>query len=99
MSNEVVISSGRKIAYADKFLEIRDDGGPVHFVDLLMEARQRVGVIALAFGTIVLDANNEPIAQVASRLRMDLAAAQNLHKILGDLITDALKPVDKSNAN
>jgi hypothetical protein len=99
MADEVVISSGRKLALGDKFLEIRDDGRPVHFVDLLMEARQHMGVVAVAFGSMVLDANNEPIAQVASRLRMDLGTAQNLHKLLGDMIAAALKPSDKSQAN
>ncbi|EXL09723.1 hypothetical protein BG36_20960 [Aquamicrobium defluvii] len=68
-------------------------------MDLLMEARQHMGVIALAFGSVVWDANNEPMAQVASRLRMDLGTAQNLHKLLGDMISDALKPADKSQAN
>lgn len=99
MADEVVISSGRKLAFGDKFLEIRDDGRPAHFVEILMEARQHMGVVSLAFGSMIWDANNEPVAQVASRLRMDLATAQNLHKLLGDMITDALKPADKSQAN
>jgi hypothetical protein len=99
MANEVVVKSGRRLPFGDKLLEIRDDGRPVHFVELLMEARQHMGVVSLAFGSVVWDANNEPLAQVASRLRMDLATAQNLHKLLGDMIAAALRPADKAKAN
>lgn len=99
MSNDVVIKSGRNIALGDTRAEIRDDGRPVHYVDMVMEARQGYGIVALAFGSIVTDANNDPLVQVASRLRMNLGVAQTLHKLLGDMISDALKPADKSQAN
>lgn len=99
MSNEVVVKSGRMIALGDKFAEIRDDGRPVHFVDVLMEARHHMGVVYMAFGSVILDANNDHLVQVASRLRMNLATAQDMHRLLGSIIEDALKPVDKSKAN
>jgi len=99
MADEVVIKSGRSIALGDQFAEVRDDGRPVHFVDVLTEARHHIGVFYLAFGSVIIDANSDQIVQIASRLRMNIATAQDVHRILGQMIDDALKPADKTKAN
>lgn len=97
--NEVIIKSGKSLPFGSERLEIRDDGVPVKFVDLITELRQVNGVIHIGLGSTVWDAGNDAVVAVASRVRMDLIAAQNLHKFLGDAITDALKPADKSTSN
>lgn len=97
--NEVVVRSGRKIAVGSDSWDIRENDEPVKFTDLITEARQFNGVVYLSFGAGVLDANNNGICDVASRLRMSLGTAQFLHNILGDIISDALKPTDMSKAN
>jgi hypothetical protein len=99
MSNEVVIKSGHYLAMGETKLEIRDAGEPIHYVDVLTEARQHLGVIYLAFGGVVWDANNDQIVQIASRLRMNLGTAQDLHRLLGQMINDATKPIDKTLTN
>lgn len=99
MADEVVIKSGRVFVTGSEKWEIRDAGSPVAYVDLLTEARCVAGVVYLAFGSSVLDANSDGVVQVESRVRMHLGTAQFVHKMLGDMITDALKPVDKSQQN
>jgi|SRR5690606_25706103 len=100
MAEEVIVRTGRKLAVGDKWLDIRDNGEVAKFVDLILEARHGSGIICLSFGSGIIDGSeNEGVVDVASRLRMHLGTAQFLHKLLGDMITDALKPVDKSQAN
>lgn len=99
MADEVVVKSGRFLPVGDSRWEIADRGGPVGFVDLVTEARQANGIVYLSFAAGVVDAANEPYADVFSRIRMHLGTAQFLHKMLGDMIDDALKPVDQSKAN
>lgn len=99
MADEVVIRTGRKIAVGADFWELRDDGVPVHYVDMITEIRHHNTVIYVGLASAVIDANNEPYAVVAGRFRMDVGTAQNLHKFLGDAIAAALKPVSSSSAN
>ncbi|RVP96980.1 hypothetical protein [Sinorhizobium meliloti] len=97
--NDVVIRSGRKIAVGDQWWEIRDNGEPIKYTDYITEARLVHGTIYLSFGACFMDANNEGIVDIAARLRMDLAAAQSLHNMLGQMISNALTPTDTSKAN
>lgn len=78
---------------------ILDAGVPVQYVDTISEATHGNGIIALSFGAGVIDADNETVMTVAARLRMHLGTAQFLHKLLGDMIADELKPSDKTKAN
>lgn len=97
--NEVVVRSGRKIAVGQDWWEIRDNGTPVTYVDILTELRHHNSVVYLSLGQAVIDANNEPIVQIAARHRIDLGTAQTLHRLLGDMITEMTTPVEKSQAN
>jgi hypothetical protein len=97
--NEVVIRSGRKIAVGSDWWELRGEEAPIHFVDLISEARPVDGVVYLGLASAAIDANNEAIATVACRLRMSLATAQSLRNLLDGIINDALSPADKSQAN
>ena len=98
--NEVVIRSGRKIAMGDQWWEIRDNGEPIKFTDYLTEARVVNGTFYLSFGACFVDANNQGIVDITSRLRMDLGTAQALHNMLGQMINNTLtKPADMSKAN
>lgn len=97
--NEVVIRSGRKLAVGADWWEIRDDGVPVTYIDMLTELRNHNSVVYLSLGQAIIDANNEPIVQVAARHRIDLGTAQTLHRLLGEMINEMTKPVDKSQAN
>lgn len=95
----VVTRTGRAMAIGPDWWEIRDDGTPPQFVEVLTECRQHAGVVYLAFGSMIRDANNDGIVNIASRLRMDLVAAQSLRNMLSGIIDEALKPTDKSTAN
>lgn len=97
--NEVVISTGKKIAVGSDWWELVDDTTAVEYVDFITEARQFNGVIHLALGAGVVDAENMGVVHVTQRLRMSLTTAQILHNLLGGMISDALKPIDKSQAN
>lgn len=97
--NEVVIKSGRKIAVGSEYWDLRDDGVPVRYVDFLTEMRSHNSVVYMSMGSAFIDANNAPTVDIACRLRMDLGTAQNLHRLLGDMIEGMLKPVDQSKAN
>lgn len=99
MADEIVIKSGNQIAVGDKFWEVRDADTPIEYVDFLTEARMSNGVVCLSFGSGVVDANNDGFVNITSRMRMHLGTAQFLHKMLGDMISEALKPIDKSQAN
>lgn len=89
----------KTIKLGDEIWEISRDEPPVEFVDLICEARQFNGIVYLSFLQTIVDAGTTPEARVNVRLRMNLAAAQSLHTLLGEMIKDALKPPDKSKAN
>lgn len=97
--NEVVVSSGRKLAIGNETWEIRDSGEPIKFADLLLESRHINGIVYLSFGASLIDYGNNGVADTVCRLRFNLATAQQVHSVLGDMIADALKPIDKSSAN
>ena len=97
--NEVVVKSGRSIEIGTETWSIRDDGRPCQFIDFFTELRHFNGNVYISMAAGILDSGNEPIADVVSRVRMNLTTAQVLHQILGQVIDDALKPVDKSTAN
>jgi hypothetical protein len=97
--NEVVVKSGRKIAVGSDYWDLRDDGTPVRYVDFITELRQHNSVVYLSIGSAVIDANNTPFVDIACRMRMDLGTAQNLHSLLGTMISDMLKPADQSKTN
>lgn len=99
MADEVVIKSGRVFVTGSEKWEIRDADKTAVFVDLLTEARCINGVVYLGFASSVIDANTDGVAQTEARIRMSLVGAQFLHQMLGGMINDALKPVDKSQQN
>ncbi|RVO08203.1 hypothetical protein [Sinorhizobium meliloti] len=98
-ANEVVVKSGRRIAVGDEWWTVRKDDAACQFIDFLTEARQFNGTVYLSLASGILDANNEPIVDVVSRLRMNLGTAQVLHNLLGQIIGDALRPTGSSKAN
>jgi len=89
----------KRIALGDQWAVLREDDTIPVYGDVLTEARQYNGTVALGFGAIVQDANNPPEVQPVVRLRMNLVAAQSLHGLLGQMIADALKPADTGMAN
>ena len=99
MVDDVSVKPERRIAIADEWWTLRDSEAPAVFSDYITEARHWHGNVYLSFGSGVIDANNEPVIDIVSRLRMNLGTAQVLHQLLGQMIDDALKPVDKSTAN
>lgn len=99
MTNEVVLKSGRKFAMGSEWWDLEDKTTAVEFVDLITEMRHVNGVFYLSFAASVLDAGGEGVVRVSSRLRMNLSTGQFLHKLLGDMISDALNPVDKAKTN
>lgn len=96
--HEIIPRSGRKIAIGSEWLEVVDAGHVPKFIDVISEARQANGVVYLSFGGGVIE-GNAAFCQIESRLRMNLGTAQFLHRLLGQMIEDALKPVDQSKAN
>ncbi len=99
MTDEVVVKSGRKLAVGGDWWEIRDDGVLVEYVDMITELRNHNSVVYLSLGQAIVDAGNDPIVQISSRLRIDIGTAQTLHRLLGDMLSEMLKPADKSKAN
>lgn len=97
--NEVVVRSGRKMAVGSDWWEIRDSGVPVTYVDIMTELRSYNSVVYLSLGQAIIDANNDPLIQIIARHRFDMGTAQNLHRLLGEIIADMTKPVEKSLAN
>src|SRR5438105_3726613 len=98
--NEVVVRSGRKLTVGSDLWEIRDGGVPVEYVDLITEARTVNGVAYVSLAAAIIDGNNDGIAQIATRIRMNMGTAQALHQLLGQMIKDSLtSPVDPSKAN
>ncbi|MEI3855869.1 MULTISPECIES: hypothetical protein [unclassified Ensifer] len=88
--NEMVVKSGRRLPMGAELWDIRDDGVPVLYVDLVTEARHHNTVVYLGLGQAISDNGNQPVAQIAARLRLDIGTAQMLHKQLGDIIKEAL---------
>lgn len=99
-NNEVVRAvQGKSIVIGDSRVPIVHEPDDVLYVDILTEHRHAVGTIYLSLGNLVVDGNNPPEANVVARLRFSLVMAQNLRDILANLVEDALKPADKSQAN
>ncbi|MBB3313104.1 hypothetical protein FHT78_004892 [Rhizobium sp. BK196] len=95
MSNDVVVKSGNVVRVGDHDAEIRDVEARTVFVDFFTENRVNNNTVCLSLGALHVDAANEPVIDVSTRLRMDLGFAQMLHGVLGELISSALKPIDQ----
>gem|GEM_PF-1634627 len=89
----------KRIAMGDQWANLIDDGAPPLHADLICEARQYNGTFAIGLAAIILDGNSDLEARVLTRFRLNIVAAQNLHSLLGQMITDALKPADTTKAN
>ena len=57
--------------------------------DLIIEARQMGGNIAISFATIVVDGNGPVDATVCARLRLSFALANELRNVLDGVLTEA----------
>lgn len=83
----------RTIAVGNERFDIRDDGVPSVFTDLIIESRLMGGIVCLSLGTLVADgdveAENSPEAVIAARLRMTLRTARAIHEQLSLLIERA----------
>lgn len=81
------------IAVGNERFEIRDDGVPSIFADLIIESRLMGGIVCLSLATMVADgdveAQNSPEAVVAARLRMTLRTARAVHQQLSLLMERA----------
>ncbi|NRP74890.1 hypothetical protein ILFOPFJJ_05813 [Ensifer psoraleae] len=97
--NEVVVRSGRTLQMGTESWEIRDNGTPVQYVDLITEAREVNKVFYVSFASAIIDGQNPGIASIATRLRIDIGTAQYLHDLLEKLIQNALMPTDITKAN
>lgn len=97
--NEVVVTTGKAVKVGDNLLPLKDGGGPVHYVDLFTEFRVSDGNVAVSLATGVWDDGNVAEAVVCTRFRMPLSVAQAFNALLSQAINEALKPVDKSQAN
>ena len=60
--------------------------------DLITESREFHGIVAVSFGTIIVDGNGSPEASVCSRIRMTLATAANLKSALEKVLALAMPP-------
>jgi hypothetical protein len=71
-------------------IEIKDPRAvqPVS-ADLIIEARQMGGNIAISFATIVVDGNGPVDATVCARLRLSFALANELRNVLDGVLTEA----------
>lgn len=87
--------NARTIAVGNDRFEIRDDGVPSIFTDLIIESRLMGGIVCLSLGTLIADgdieAGNSPEAVIAARLRMTLRTARAVHEQLSLLIQGAEK--------
>lgn len=101
MSDEVraVIGTGKTLKIGDDTWMITDPGTRIEYVDFVTEARSYNGNFYLSFAQSIIDIGNPPEAVICSRLRMNLVTAQAMHGWLGDMIKNAMQPVDKSKAN
>lgn len=96
-SGVVVIKSGKTLGGGE--VDIVDPGLVPTFVDVMTEYRQQGGVIYLTLGCTATDAANKGEVILTNRLRMSVVTAQSLRDLLANLVNDALKPIDKSQAN
>jgi len=97
------MTKARTIAVGDDHrLEIRDDGVPSVFTDLIIESRLAGGIVCLSLGTMVLDgdvgAENSPEAVIAARMRMTVRMARALNQQL-TLLIDRADPELKAKPN
>ncbi len=99
MSDEVraVVTSGKSLLGGE--IDIKDTGIVPAFVDVVTEHRHNSGIVYLSFGCTSKDGDNRGEVLLTHRLRMSLVMAQSLRDTLSNLIGDAMKPVDKSQAN
>ncbi|TBY48310.1 hypothetical protein [Rhizobium leguminosarum] len=95
MSNDVVVRSGNTVRVGEHDAEVRDADARTVYVDFFTENRLSNSTVCMSLGALHLDAANEPVIDVSTRLRMDLGFAQILHGVLGELIASALKPSDQ----
>lgn len=81
------------IAVGNERFQIRDDGVPSVFADLIVESRLMGDIVCISLGTIVADgdveAGNKPEAVIAARLRMPIPAARVVCAQLSLLIDQA----------
>lgn len=99
MGDEIVNRTVRKIALGSDWWDLIDDSSSVDFVDVITEMRAHEGVVYVAFGAAMIDANNDGVVRISNRLRMTLDRAQVLYAALGDTITKALDPSNKEKPN
>lgn len=93
----VVIKSGKTLGGGA--VDIVDPGLIPTFIDVMTEYRQQSGVIYLTFGCTATDATNKGEVILTNRIRMSVVTAQSLRDLLTNLVNDALKPIEKSQAN
>ncbi|MGI2032346.1 hypothetical protein ACRQ1B_08125 [Rhizobium panacihumi] len=84
-----------KVASLKSFWSVRDNGVPVKFVDMITEFRHHNNIAYISLGSAIMDLNGSPTVEIASRLRLDLATARNLHTMLGTMITEMLRTDEK----
>lgn len=100
MTNDVIIKSGDTYGLAEGLdAEILDSDAPVIFSDLVTETRVTNGIVCLSYAAVHTDGPNAPKVRIVARHRMGLVHAQILRDVLSELIEQALKPADKSQAN
>lgn len=87
------MSKVRTIAVGNERFEIRDDGIPSVFVDLIVGSRLMGEIVSISLATLVVDGDVEahikPEAVVAVRLRMPLPTARVVNSQLSLLIEHA----------
>lgn len=87
------MSKARMIALGNERFEIRDNGIPSVFADLIIESRLMGEFVSLSLATLVIEgdieAGNRPEALVAARLRMPLPAVRVVHSQLSLLLEHA----------
>lgn len=96
-SGAVVIKSGKTLGGDE--IDIVDPGLVPAFVDVLTEYRTNSGVVYLTFGCTSTDGTNKGEVTLTTRMRMSLIMAQSLRDTLNNLVSEAMKPIDKSQAN
>lgn len=99
MADGVVMKSGKTVKIDGHEWDIRDGDSRTVFVDFITENRINNGVLHLSLGSVHTDVNNAPIVEVSTRIRMDIATAQILHRTLGNLIREFQIPPEKVTRN
>ena len=97
--NRVVIRTGATIKLGDIEAEVRGEGAPLIYHDLVTESRFAQGAICISLGAVCTDGVSAPVVQVVARHRMSVLSAQILRNQLTELIDLALKPVNPSKTN